>query len=446
MNSNTKVIQKQKRIDPNKHYLFPDEISIIRHKDHILVISVNTANWIILDNDDQLLFFNLLKRHKLSEALEVFTGNISDAQKVVIQLEARDFENQDVMLKCADANMHIHLTNICNMRCPHCYMFAGTKNQNEMTTEEVFTLLRSLKECGGTLVTFTGGEVCTRIDLYEIVKFAYDLGLKTELLTNGTLWTDELIDNISPLISRVQISIDGFSEEKNAKIRGKGNFKKALETVDKFVKHNVYTDVAVTPFFDDSLEREYKEYAEFGKQLLDKYAEYEFNVKFCNEILDGRDIKFDEEQRQKFITIMDKINFACFGDIYDTPFINFHKRKGIEENCNYGNITVTSDGDLYFCPQIPTLKPFANIRKDSIEHIMNLSQQAKERSNVNNVMPCKDCELKYICGGDCRIKYFKEFVDCNVCELSTYPVRKCDRQTKELFYDLMIRTNHRIFQ
>ena len=76
---------------------------------------------------------------------------------------------------------------------------------------------------------------------------------------------------------------------------------------------------------------------------------------------------------------------------------------------------------------------------------MQLSDLAKQISDVNNLVPCKDCELKYICGGDCRVIYFKDLVDCDVEKLTKSPTRKCNKEMKEQFYDLMIRTNHKLF-
>lgn len=65
-----------------------------------------------------------------------------------------------------------------------------------------------------------------------------------------------------------------------------------------------------------------------------------------------------------------------------------------------------------------------------------------------NLKPCNSCELMYICGGGCRIKYFPDLLQKDVKELKECGVtpRKCTKEYKEQMYDIMIRTNHRIFQ
>ena len=43
--------------------------------------------------------------------------------------------------------------------------------------------------------------------------------------------------------------------------------------------------------------------------------------------------------------------------------------------------------------------------KDSVVDIIEKSKYIKEVTSVDNTRICKDCEIRYICGGGCRIKY-----------------------------------------
>ena len=76
-----------------------------RYNGYILVIANETANWIVLENDSQLEFFELLKGFPLNEALDVFKGNMIDAQKTVIQLEAKRFENLETKKQTGGSNV-----------------------------------------------------------------------------------------------------------------------------------------------------------------------------------------------------------------------------------------------------------------------------------------------------------------------------------------------------
>lgn len=431
-----KIVKKNINLD--KKYCFPDNICTVHHKDKIIVISVDTANWLVLDNENQLDFFYLLKSNTLGKSLELFDGNKNDAVNVVIQIEAKSFENKDTK-RTPEGSIFIYLTNACNMRCPHCYMYADLKKENELILDEIISILTEFKKQGGNKVTFSGGEVTMRKDFAEIINKTFELGYKIEVLTNGTLWASEMIDLLSKKISEIQISIDGYCEEENAHVRGKGNFQKSLDTVDKFVKNNVATTVACTPFFDDSLEQKIGLYSDFAKNLIQKYKGKNFKVIFTADLIDGREIKFSPIEKNNYSNIIKKIYENIYGITSDSSFIERNKSHSVLNNCSFGNLYVSSIGDIFACSRIFEINPFANIRKNSFEEIMLLSQNQKNISDVNNLHPCKDCELKYICGGGCRLVYFSSFPQEN-------NTRTCSKSNKEHFYDLMIKVNKDLYQ
>lgn len=444
MESNCKTTVR-KTIPATKKFSFPSPLVIVEYQKKVLVISRDIANWIVIQNKTQLEFFQLLEIYALNEALLNFHGRLEDAKYVVTQIIARRFENKKVHSKHVSGTMQLYLTNACNMRCPHCYMFAGIKKKNELTTEEVCSLLSKFRESGGQVVVFSGGEIALRSDLQKIIKYSYKLGIKNEILTNGTLWTESMIEELSPMLTRVQISIDGYSEETNSLIRGKDNFGIALNTADSFLKHNVYTEISVTPYLDENLAVNYHRYVEFAQRLYEKYNASNFMVKFTFDILEGRDIVVTKEQKEQYQTIISKIYNELYGDFMDRPFMSFHLKGGLEDNCDYGNLAISSDGNVVLCPIIQQVKPIGNIRTDDMVSLFEIAKKARELSNVNNLMPCKKCELKYICGGDCRVKHFKGFMQSNL-QMMTNSERVCSTDIKNFFYDMMIRLNEQMFR
>jgi sulfatase maturation enzyme AslB (radical SAM superfamily) len=77
----------------------------------------------------QFDYFELLRNYTLQDSLNRFKGDYNNAQHVVIQLEARRFEDTRTIIKTDDGIMQLYLTNSCNLRCPHCYMVAGEKKK-----------------------------------------------------------------------------------------------------------------------------------------------------------------------------------------------------------------------------------------------------------------------------------------------------------------------------
>jgi AdoMet-dependent heme synthase len=103
-------------------------------------------------------------------------------------------------------SVHFDLTYRCNERCVHCYL--DHDDHGEMTTAECLSVLEQLA-CAGTLfLTFSGGEVFLRPDLYEILAAARRLHFDVSLKTNALLVTAERAARLYGLgVRRVQISV-----------------------------------------------------------------------------------------------------------------------------------------------------------------------------------------------------------------------------------------------
>lgn len=426
-------------IDENKIYKLPAH-KLIRHKGKLLIIFPNVGKWIVLENDSEYDIFLLLHEISVADILKK-CGQNEEIYNVISQLNIMNIESNEIFEKKDEVSLHLYLTNACNLRCPHCYMNAGKTGDNELTYEEIYKLLVDFASCGGKSVTLSGGEISLCPYLSKIVKHAYDLNLKIDLLTNGTLWNDKLINEVAPYIDKVQVSIDGFNEEQNSKVRGSGNYAKAIWAMEQFLMKNVRVEVAVTPLYDEKLKYYIEEYANFGKSLLKKYGSEKFSIKFTGEIFDGRDIKFSKSEQEEYMYIAKEIYKRCFGFTGDDIFINAHRQGGVEGNCSYGNLTIAANGDVYFCSAVHLMKPLCNIRNISFNEIFRSSIFAKSNSHASNLLPCKKCDLRLICGGECRVKHFEQLKDCKTAIKPNPITRQCSSSTKEYYYSMMIRSN-----
>lgn len=443
----------RKRISPEYVFHLPNDLKEVSYDGKILIISPNTAKWIVLNNYDQLSFLHLLRNEiTLQQALEVFDGSKDDARVVVTQLVARQLEETNVQSCVNDETkqLHFYLTNKCNLRCPHCYMLSGEPTENELTTDEVIGVLKSFAKYGGKSVTLSGGEIALRPDLIVIIRSAHDLGLKIRLLTNGVIWDENLISEVSCLIDSVQVSVDGYSEESNQIVRGKGNFKKALNTISSFISHGVTTELGLTPTYYLSGKDDSSEYVEFCRELLDKYPKHLFKIKIAEEIIEGREVSPTEGQFRDYNKYIHKIKSALNGHSSELEsFVRAFGKDVVMDNCMYGVFSVDSKGDVFFCARVSSLKPIGNIKNMPFSEIIRLSKVAQEKSKIDNFMPCKECELKYICGGGCRIDSFSEFAnitDVENVDFSKISPRKCSQSDKERFYRLMIDANEKLFK
>lgn len=434
----------------DKRYLLPDSIKVIQHRSFYIIIAPEKANWIVLSNKKQLEFFLLLRENTIGEATKIFNGTDDDRKTVLLQIEARRFTQEFSTQYNTSSQAHIYLTNACNLKCPHCYMYAGRKLTKELSTIEILDFLEQYHKHGGEKVVLSGGEVCMRRDLFDVVKAAHKEHLFVQLLTNGTMWTHTEIEQISPFLDSVQISVDGYCEEENKKVRGRGNFQKALQTIDYFIANNVPTRIAITPMFSESLENKISEYTMFIKYLINKYAGKPFQVIIAQELLDGRNIKLSTEQRNEYKRIMSIINKNSNGANSYKDFIKARKKGILNTNCAFGDITLFANGDVFFCNRMHSSNLNINIRKDSFDKIWGISQELKKYTDVTNLIPCNECELKYICGGGCRIEKIKQILDISESDIAHMKGQQyhcdCDLAYKQQFYDKMINLNEQIYQ
>ncbi|MBN2302214.1 MAG: radical SAM protein [Lentisphaerae bacterium] len=93
---------------------------------------------------------------------------------------------------------HIELTYRCNLSCIHCYA-TDRSLPNEMTTDEIRNVLHHLHDMGCLFLTFTGGEIFCRNDTLALLKYARQLGFAIHAFTNGTLLTNEMINQLADI-------------------------------------------------------------------------------------------------------------------------------------------------------------------------------------------------------------------------------------------------------
>ena len=186
-------------LNPYKIYKMPKPLFYKNFNNKILVISRDTGNWLVLNNLNQLKIFHFLKRgNKVLDLFKNFSNELqSDIYNVLIELEAKKFENTIVNYP-QEHGMYMYLTNNCNQRCRHCYMFAGEKDLKELSTNDIITILKEFASNGGKVITFTGGEATLRKDFILIVTKAKQFNLKVCVLTNGLLWTSTFIKKVKP--------------------------------------------------------------------------------------------------------------------------------------------------------------------------------------------------------------------------------------------------------
>ena len=392
---------------------FPEEIVVEKINDFYLVIAVQTANWIVLYNSRQIDFLNMLRSGKcVGDVIETVDSEeaMGDLKIVLAAIFARKFAgvNGEVTKEYLEGYkmLNIYITNACNLKCKHCFMLSGKKLENELTLEDWMKVLTSFKENGGEFVTFSGGEPLMIKNFPQIISHAHDLGLKSTVLSNGLLWSGKLIHDLALFIDEIQFSLDGVDEETNSMVRGSGHFEKVVDTIVKFANAGVKTSVATTFTYDNLNENTQTRYKNLVDLIKEKTSGKDVFFKLSKKLLPGRDVHFKAEENEKYSAIIKDIEKHVDENADYENFLAGHTANLVAINCGLGGISVSSDGNVYFCNRINEMESFGNVTEKPMSFFMEKGKEIHLATSVENVIPCKDCELRYICDGGCRIDDF----------------------------------------
>lgn len=172
------------------------------------------------------------------------------------------------------------ITHRCISHCMYCNFWKS--KTPEMTTEEVFHLLKELRASGCQRIALTGGEPLVREDIGKVINYAKKIGFFVSLNSNGFLVKDR-IDEIKS-VDMLHLSFDG-PKKIHDKLKRRGFYSKLMEAIKLAKEHKirVTTTTVITKYNVDSIDfilrkaNEMKTFAYF--QPVDKYPHASENVK-----------------------------------------------------------------------------------------------------------------------------------------------------------------------
>jgi radical SAM protein len=115
------------------------------------------------------------------------------------------------------------VTQSCDLACKHCRAAAQPlAHPDQLTTEEAKTLIDQIANLHVPIFVFTGGDPLKRADVFELIRYASDQGVKVAVTPSATpLLTRESIFKMKEAgLVRLGISLDGSSPEIHDVFRG----------------------------------------------------------------------------------------------------------------------------------------------------------------------------------------------------------------------------------
>jgi radical SAM protein with 4Fe4S-binding SPASM domain len=302
-----------------------------------------------------------------------------------------------------------HITNECNLRCKHCYHESYTKDNVSITklTEIANQLCFALDKWGkkGSF-SITGGEPLMNPELlFQLLDYLETKNVnRIDLLTNGTLLTDDIIDKLKRYekLRRLQLSLEGLRET-NDKIRGLNSFDKTMEAVDNLKRHGLVVSIMMTigkhnkdeiiPLADELAKHNVDVF------IIDRFIPEGQSSELISWVLSPEEIKVVYSNAYKYFKRTLNPRFL----LYRTLFCLLNPDDShIGAICSVGNnaLTIMPNGDVLPCRRLPI--KLGNLNDTTLFDIWYTSDFLWEIRNPANLKgKCNSCEYVPVCRG-CR--------------------------------------------
>ncbi len=329
-----------------------------------------------------------------------------------------------------------NFTNMCNLKCKHCYQKASKPLPNELSLEEKITVVEQLDRAGVAAIALSGGEPTIHPDFYRILYEISSRGIYTAVATNGWVFADieKLRKAVELGLRYVEVSVDSADPVKHDWFRGvPGSWERAIRALENAVKLGVNHAMAVT--ITKANIGEIDDILDLAESIGVR------RVVFFNFVPVGRGevniwLDLDPFEREEFLKTIyremsrRKIEIVSTAPQYGRIALQLSKGEKIAPThfyvggdpvvkavaefvggCGAGRIYagLQPDGTVIPCVFLPL--PVGNLREQDFWEIWTNSPILKTLRDRNKLKgTCGICPFKNVCGG-CRARAYAYFKD-----------------------------------
>ncbi len=305
------------------------------------------------------------------------------------------------------------ITYRCNLKCFYC--FSNDNNlkkmaKNGLTVSEIKNILKDLSVSGTKVVEFSGGEPLMQKDFLEILRYSKALGLEISFVSNGTLFSKEICEELVTLVTNVNITLRGCDEFSHDKATGvEGSYVKTINSIKLLNSYGIKVGILYDPTYLN-----YENIYDYFTYLIEIEG-VKLNSIFLNRInIRNIDNHGTEKKSYCLQTIeeyeiafgqLDRIftEYGIFIEIEAFPLCKVNEKyHRFLTRCNYGisNASIDFEGNLKMCPV--SSKILGNLRNESVKTIWSESPIIKKFRTLEWMnAKCKSCLDFEICGGGC---------------------------------------------
>ncbi len=324
----------------------------------------------------------------------------------------------------------IEITNKCSLKCIHCSSESGNEFNNELSLNEILSIIEQTKSLGGHILTLSGGEPLLRPDLFEIINHAKTRNFEIRLQTSGAYKTETgfapiseshlnlFLQNINPN-DKLVYTVLGLQSTHDRITLIDGSYDLVIESIRRTKAKEINVEVHTIP---NALN--YKEISQLAG-ILD--AEKVDSLHLLRLVSQGRcknreDLELSKEQFQELqeeLIELPKKNSGVklkLGHNIDRRYWSDDSYPAAHCQIGEDKMLIRANGDVTYCAAIK-YDSFGNIRNHSLSYFWNEHPFVKEArlfldSGFHKAEgKCRSCDILDDCRSGCiaqRLYHHKE--------------------------------------
>lgn len=315
------------------------------------------------------------------------------------------------------------ITNMCNLRCKHCYLYdelvsPSSPPSNELDTQQCICVVDQIEEMNTFHLIVQGGEPFARPDIIEILSYMGEKKFWTQVDTNATLIDENIARDLTETgIKHLFVSLEGPNAEINDAVRGMRSFERAIRGIGYLRDFGIpfYTQMTVNKLNYTAIE----DIADFSLGIGAKGVAFVIYVDIPSEKRSSSLIDPSKEEAVAASKKMHKIKekypkgFIAHDESFDFACLDPESKIGVDDTrfvrCGLGSwtINICNNGDVLPCPLMRD-KRLGNVIETPLPEIIETSPEFEAFKNLRKITvedaneECKACEWKYVCGGGCK--------------------------------------------
>ena len=140
--------------------------------------------------------------------------------------------------------LRLSVTDLCNYRCNYCLPdgYQGKAKNNELSLQEIDTLVSAFAQSGTRKIRLTGGEPTLRRDLTDIIALCHmQSGIEEIALTTNGHRLAKLFPHYQQAgLNKINISLDSFQPDVFQRITGKNECRNIIQDIDGLLANGVH--------------------------------------------------------------------------------------------------------------------------------------------------------------------------------------------------------------